>query len=151
MRNRICFSSGVFLLGSVFLIFSVGGISARGEQKPLPARQAYSLARETAVQGTVVSYTAASKTPPLGAHVVVQTASGLVDVHAGSDAFLRANHFTLVAGESVRIIGETLPNSQGTVFVARVIQKGNQSLAVRSATGALLRPAPEQTQPGGAR
>jgi len=139
MRKESRFLPGV-LLGSLFLVLLSVGMGAVGEQKPLPSRQAYSLARETALEGPVISYTAASNAPPLGAHVTVQTASGPVDVHVGSDRFLQANHFTLAAGDGVRIVGETLPYGQGTIFVARVIQKGSQSLAVRSATGALLRP-----------
>jgi hypothetical protein len=153
MRKRGGFLSGVFLLGNLTLILSVAGMSARGEGKPLPTRQAYSLARETALEGRVVSYMAASKTPPRGAHVMLQTASGAVDVHVGSDKLLQLNRFTLAPGDSVRILGETLPYGQGTVFVARVIQKGSQSLAVRSLNGALLRPwkAGGQTQQEGAR
>ena len=59
------------------------------QQKQVPAAQAsisYDLSRETVLEGTVLSFTSNSKIPPLGSHVTMQTASGPVDVHLGSEA-----------------------------------------------------------------
>ena len=92
------------------------------------------------MQGTVVSYNASSTVAPLGPHVIVQTSSGTLDVHLGNAKLLETNHFTLAAGNSVRILGENLPYGDRTQFVARIIQKGNQSLVLRSVRGFPLRP-----------
>jgi hypothetical protein len=102
----------------------------------------YQLSREVSVQGTVVQFTADSATPPLGAHVVVRTLAGAtVDVHLGDARFLQAEHMSIAAGDNIRIIGETLPYGSGTVFFARLVQKGTQVVAVRSTTGMPLWPA----------
>ena len=61
-----------------------------------------------------------------------------------SAKLLQANHFTLAAGDSVRIVGESLPFGGGSQFFARIIQKGNQSVALRSARGFPLRPSGKQ-------
>ena len=99
---------------------------------------AYDAIRETVVEGRVLSYTSESATPPIGAHFVLQTAASAIDVHLGSASFLQASHFSLAEGDSVRVVGASCATRQGTVFLARAIQKGGQSLVVRTANGALL-------------
>jgi hypothetical protein len=99
---------------------------------------AYSVARENVLQGTVVSYTDSSSVPPLGAHVKVQTSSGIVDVHIGNGKLLTANHVALAAGDAVKITGENVAYGQSTVYVARVIQKGSQTVTLRSLHGTPL-------------
>jgi hypothetical protein len=146
----------VFILLSGALILSAG---ANGQQKAsttAPSSRAYELSREVSLQGTVVEYRAASSTPPLGAHVSLQTASGIVDVHLGNPQLLTANHFSLAPGDTVRIIGENLNGAQGNQFVARILQKGTQAIAVRSLEGIPLKPghasgAQAQKQQGGVR
>ena len=66
---------------------------------------AYDATQETVLEGTVLSYTEESATPPIGAHFVLQTAAGAIDVHLGAASFLQANHFSLTKGDSVRVVG----------------------------------------------
>jgi hypothetical protein len=117
--------------------------SAGAQQKAATSWQhsrGYDLSREVSLQGTVVGYRPSSLAPPLGAHVMLQTSSGVIDVHLGDPRMLAANHFSLTPGDAVRIIGENLNQSQGTQFVARILQKGTQALEVRSLQGIPLRP-----------
>src|SRR5271168_5097884 len=60
---------------------------------------AYSVARETTLQGKVVAYSATSSIAPMGAHVQVQTAAGVVDVHLGNAHLLTNNHLALEPGD----------------------------------------------------
>jgi hypothetical protein len=138
------------------LLLSVGAGAQQKAKSPLQHARGYDLGREVSLQGTVVEYRALSTIPPLGAHVTVQTSSGIVDVHLGNAQMLAANHFSLAPGDAVRIIGEDLNESQGTQFVARILQKGAQALAVRSLQGIPLKPgraaangAQTHTQQGG--
>ena len=131
---------GAWLAGAVLLSVVA---SAQTQQKPQisgPSNRAYDVGRETALEGKVVQYTEASTAPPLGAHVTVQTGTGVVDVHLGNAHLLTANHLTLSSGDTVRIVGENLAYGNGTQFVARVVQKGNQVLTVRSMRGFPLSP-----------
>jgi hypothetical protein len=73
--------------------------------------------------------------------LLLQTSSGQVDVHLGNAKVLQANHFELNAGDSVRIIGEDLALGNGTIFAARIVQKGTQAVAVRNTKGFLTSPA----------
>ena len=111
---------------------------AAAQQKPAPAPQgslAYDLSRETLVQGTVISYTAASSAAPIGPHASIQTASGIVDVHLGSATVMKQNDVFLQAGDSVKIAGVSQTFGGSTIFVARVLQKGSQTVTLRNLNG----------------
>jgi hypothetical protein len=124
----------VFFIAGVLVFVASAGAQQKTESSPQRVN-AYDVARETVLQGTVIAYSASSSAPPIGAHVTVQTSLGIVDVHIGNGRLLTANHLTLGAGDTIRITGESLPFGQTTVFAARVIQKGSQSVAVRSQHG----------------
>lgn len=119
-------------------------ISANAQQaKPSDAQllHSYNATREVSLVGTVVKYETSSTVPPIGAHVTMQTASGQVDVHLGNAKVLDASHFTLSAGDNVRVVGEPMSLGEGTYFAARIVQKGTQAVAVRNAKGFPLSPA----------
>jgi hypothetical protein len=82
--------------------------------------------------------------------VTLQTSSGVLDVHLGSARLLENNHFTLAAGDRVRVVGESVPVGSGTQFLARLIQKGDQVVLVRSPQGFPLRPAAKSGDAKGA-
>jgi hypothetical protein len=129
-------------IGAVIAL--VLGVAARGQQIQLSAGHrdgaAYDVTRESVISGKVVQYSSASTTPPLGAHISLQTGSGTIEVHAGNAKLIQASNISLQAGDSVSITGETVPFGNGSVFVARVIQKGSQSVTVRSKNGVPLLP-----------
>ena len=135
LTNRI--KIGILALSlSLAFCFSAGAQQAK--QPDLQRLQSYDLSREGSLLGTVVKYDTASTVPPLGAHVLIQTASGQVDVHLGNPRVLQAHHFDLNAGDSVRIVGETMALGDATFFAARIVQKGTQAVAVRNTKGFLL-------------
>jgi hypothetical protein len=120
------------------------GVVARGRQIPQIAGHrsgaAYDVARESVISGKIVQYSAASTTAPLGAHISLQTSSGTIEVHAGNANLIEASHVSLQAGDSLSITGETVAFGNSSVFVARIIQKGSQSVTVRSKNGVPLLP-----------
>ena len=119
--------------------------SAQSAQPDLRLR-VYELSREVSVTGAVVKFDSASSSLPMGAHVLLQTASGPLDVHLGNAKVLQANYLELNPGDNVRIVGETLALGDGTYFAARIVQKGTQAVAVRNARGMPLTPASTLTQ-----
>jgi hypothetical protein len=136
IRVRIAgfFSALLLLLGNAVWAQQLGDRPRQAATRTL----AYDATQETVVEGTVLSYTAESATPPVGAHIVLQTAAGAIDVHLGAASFLQANHFALAKGDSVRVVGVSSATRQATVFLVRVIQKAGQSLVLRTANGAPL-------------
>jgi hypothetical protein len=129
---RIAWLAGALVLPGI--------ASAQQKTAVIQTSRAYDVSREVTVQGTVSSFTESASTPPLGAHVVVQAASGPVDVHLGDAKLLQAKHITLSVGDSVRIIGENLPYGNGTQFFARILQKGTQAVALRGVHALPVRP-----------
>jgi len=120
------------------------GVAAQGQQIQQTASHrvgaAYDIARESVISGKIVQYSSASTTQPFGAHISLQTASGTIDVHAGNAKVIQARNLSLQAGDTVSITGETVPFGGASVFVARIIQKGSQSVTVRSKNGVPLLP-----------
>jgi hypothetical protein len=131
---------GILALGIVL----GSGLSAYAQQTSQPDVQqlhSYNVSRESFLVGTVVKFTTASETPPMGAHVILQTSSGQIDVHLGNAKVLQAAHLELNPGDSVRIVGEQLTLGDSTYFAARIVQKGTQAVAVRNTKGFLTTPA----------
>jgi hypothetical protein len=124
-------------------------LSAAAQQTASSSAQrfdSYTVSREVSLIGTVIKYDAASSTPPIGAHVLLQTSSGQVDVHLGNGKLLEASHLALNAGDNVRIVGENLAYGSGAFFAARIVQKGTQAVAVRNINGFPLTPSSVLTQ-----
>ena len=147
LKIRLFFGSAV-LAGA---LLSVSFAGAQQQQAAVAqANATYDASRETTLVGKVLSYTTESSVPPIGAHVTIQTAYGPVDVHIGSAKLLEQNHFTLAAGDSVRITGEVISIGQSNTFAARIIENGTQSVTVRNSKGQILQ-MPAVHAPRGAR
>src|SRR5215475_4568828 len=121
---------------AAIVLAAAGAVQA--QTAPQAESSVYQVGREVTVVGTVSSVVENSKTGPLGTHVMVQSASGLVDVHVGSAKYLQLNKLNLKTGDSVRILGENFMVGTDTVFYARIVQDGTAAIAVRSPKGAPL-------------
>lgn len=138
-------AAGLILLTVVGVVCLCGALAARAQERKATAatRQAtilarpmgYVASRETVVQGTIVKFEESSKTAPIGAHAKVQTATGIVDVHLGPASYLRTSHFSLASGDAVRITGSQATTRQGSVLLARTVQRGSDTITVRSPSG----------------
>jgi hypothetical protein len=136
--------AALMLLSALALCLS----AAAQQSAPAVAQrlQSYDVSREVFLVGAVVKFDPASATPPIGAHVLLQTPSGQVDVHLGNAQLLKANHLELNAGDNVRIVGESLASGDTSIFAARIVQKGAQAVAVRNNRGFLLTSASSMSQ-----
>ena len=144
-------SLGFHWIVAVLVIFVCAGSASA--QRPganaaaaKPAAGAYDVSKDVSVQGTVVKYTENSQTQPIGAHVLLQTSSGNVDVHLGDARLLHLAKLTIAQGTNLRVIGQTGTGQMGTagqnpIFFARLVQVGTQLVAVRSNHGLPLSPA----------
>ena len=125
---------------TVLAIFSCAGLALA--QRPganavaaKPAAGTYDISKDVSIQGTVVNYTENSQTPPIGTHVLLQTASGNVDVHLGDARLVHLAKLNITQGTNVRFIGQMRTMGQNSVFLARLVQVGTQLVAVRSNHG----------------
>jgi len=135
-----------WMRASAFAACGVLALSIVGQGQQIPqiaghrSGAAYDVARESVISGKIVQYSSASTNAPLGAHIFLQTASGTIEVHTGNARVIQASNISLQAGDSVSVTGENVPFGNGSVFVARIIQKGSQSVTVRSKNGVPLLP-----------
>lgn len=97
--------------------------------------QSYSPSREVSLMGTVVKYDPGSTAAPMGAHVLLQTSAGQVDVHLGNARLLQSGNLQLNSGDNLRIVGETVALGDISFFAARNVQKGTQAVLLRSRLG----------------
>lgn len=139
--NATIRSKTAILAFAVALGFCAVANAQEAKQADTQQLRSYSVARESSVIGTVVKFDSASSTLPIGAHVIIKTSAGQMDVHLGNAKVLKAAKLELNPGDSVRILGEPLALGDTTYFAARVVQKGAQTVAVRNAKGALTTPA----------
>jgi|SRR5580765_4533216 len=100
-----------------------------------PAPGAYNIANDISIQGTVLSYTENSSSPPIGVHVQLQTSSGNVEVHLGDARLLHLAKFTIAPGASIRLVGQSRTVGSNAIFFARLVQSGTQVLRVRTDHG----------------
>lgn len=133
--------TSLMLLLVCALAICLSALAQQSTQSAVRLPATYDVSREGSLVGTVVRFDAASATPPIGAHLLLQTASGQVDVHLGNAKLLQASHLELNSGDSVRIVGENLSLGDTTFFAARIVQKGTQAVAVRNSKGFALTPA----------
>jgi len=124
-----------FLVTGGLCLSLLPAVATHAQQTTSSVKATYDSGREVNLVGTVSSFVPNSEAGPLGAHVLVHTASGIVDVHVGTVNFLELNHLTLNSGDRVRIIGENVTIGGNTAFLARIIQKGTQAVAVRTPQG----------------
>jgi hypothetical protein len=116
-------------------------LAQRPNARPVAATSGgYNIANDSSLQGTVLSYTENSSTPPLGTHVLLQTSAGNVEVHLGDARLLHQAKLSLAQGMSVRFVGQSQTVGNNTVFLARLVQVGSQVVAVRSNHGLPLTP-----------
>lgn len=140
--------AGLLVCAASFLAGNAAAQRAQGAKASTRA-PAYNLARESTVVGTVTKFTASSEAPPIGAHVLLATAAGPVDVHLGDARFLKLNNLTITEGATLRVLGQNATSAGRSIFLARVVQQGTQALRVRSNngipfSGAGLRASPAQ-------
>jgi hypothetical protein len=139
MKSTIRITSFALLLVCA-LVICLAALAQQSNQSGVRLPATYDVSREGSLVGTVVKFDPASATPPIGAHLLLQTSSGQVDVHLGNARLLQASHLDLNDGDTVRIVGENLSLGDTTFFAARIVQKGTQAVAVRNLKGFALAP-----------
>src|SRR5258708_23508534 len=113
--NRI--RLGILALGIVL----GSSLSSQAQQTTQPDTQqlrSYNVSRESFLLGTVVKFATASDTPPMGAHVILQTSSGQIDVHLGNPRVLKAAGLELNPCDGLRIVCNLLASAATTYFPA---------------------------------
>jgi len=105
----------------------------------------YDVSREVTIKGTVLSLIKESSAERIpGAHLMVATAAGEVDVSLGRSAMQGRGALTIHGGEYLEVTGETMTLKGVAVFVARTVKVGEQVYLIRNEHGIGISPQARQ-------
>jgi len=112
-------------------------------QQPLPAQGAalYDPAKETVIKGTVTEvsdFACPVSEGEIGAHLMLQTASGVVQVHLAPARIMRGQKLSFARGDQLEVVGSHVRMFGQSDLIAREITRGNETLVFRDPKGKLL-------------
>jgi len=99
----------------------------------------YDLAKEIQVQGTLEGIEPASTNLPIGTHILIQTAQGIVDAHLGNGRAASPNYLDLLTGESVTVRGMIESAGGKDIVLARILGTPNHVFILRDQYGIPVR------------
>jgi len=115
----------------------------------------YDITKEVRVEGTIQKIDADSVNAPIGTHVLIQTAQGVVDAHLGSGAAAKPTYLGISAGDEVALVGMMQKLDGNQVLLARLLTTSDHIFVLRNehgipARGVAIRSSQEsQTEKGG--
>lgn len=97
----------------------------------------YDVTAETTVTGTIDDVRTIEPAGGAigGVHLIVNTPSGLTEVHVGPAWFVSSKNITFAKDDTVTIVGSSTKMAGKDVVIAREITKGSQTLTLRDAKG----------------
>ncbi len=103
------------------------------------ASPTYDLSKEIKIDGTIDKIETNSSGGPIGTHLLVISAQGVVDVHLGASAAVTAKNLGLTVGESIHVTGMMASLSGNSVLLARILTTSNHIYMLRNEHGAPIR------------
>ncbi|MGH9747916.1 MAG: hypothetical protein ACRD59_17615 [Candidatus Acidiferrales bacterium] len=100
---------------------------------------AYDLNKEIKIQGTIEKIQSSANGGPAGAHLLVSTAQGMIDVHLGASAAVSAKNLGLTTGENIDVTGMMATMGGNSVMLARILTTSNHIYMLRNEHGAPVR------------
>lgn len=103
---------------------------------------AYNLAKEVKIQGTIQRIDLAVPTGPMGTHIFIQTAQGIVDAHLGHGHAAKPEYLGVFEGQSVTVVGMMENFGASNVLVVRLLQTPTRIFVLRNEQGIPVRAIP---------
>ncbi len=132
--RKILLSCG---LATILLPLITNAQSAATE--PGMASPVYDLNKEVKIDGTIDKIETNSNSGPMGTHLLVISAQGVVDVHLGASAAVSAKNLGLTVGESVHVTGMMANVRGNSMLLARILTTSNHIYMLRNEHGAPIR------------
>jgi len=132
VRKFICSFGLAIILLSAFLPSTTNAQSAAtnsGLSAPV-----YDVSKEIKIDGTIDKIENAS-VGPMGTHLLVITAQGVVDVHLGASTATSAKNLGLSVGQSIHVTGMMATISGNSVLLARILTTSDHIYVLRNERG----------------
>jgi hypothetical protein len=102
----------------------------------------YDVTKEVKVQGTIQKIDDFGASGPIGTHIMVQTAQGVVDAHLGFGAASKPEYLGIAEGQSVTLTGMMQTFGDTNVLMARILTTSNHIFVLRNEHGIPVRALP---------
>ena len=99
----------------------------------------YDVNKEIKIDGTIDKIETNSSGGPIGTHLLVISAQGVVDVHLGASMAVTAKNLGLSVGESIHVTGMMANVGGNSVLLARILTTSNHIYMLRNEHGAPIR------------
>jgi|GEM_PF-1416007 len=142
MTSRYRHSLPFFIVATAVLLVGAGVAQAQtrsSRSKTNTMVPVYDMAKEVKVQGTIAKIDGFGASGPIGTHILIQTADGLVDAHLGFGPASSPKQLGLFVGQSVAVVGmmETVGNT--SVLMARILTTPSHIFVLRNEHGLPIR------------
>jgi hypothetical protein len=122
---------------TILLPFITNAQSAANESAM--ASPVYDLNKEIKIDGTIDKIETNSSGGPIGTHLLVISAQGVIDVHLGASAAVSAKNLGLSVGQSIHVTGMVASFGGNSVLLARILTTSNHIYMLRNEHGAPVR------------
>ena len=133
VRNLLLSSA----LATILLPFITNAQSAANESAM--ASPVYDLNKEIKIDGTIDKIETNTSGGPIGTHLLVISAQGVVDVHLGASLAVTAKNLGLSVGESIHVTGMMANVGGNSVLLARILTTSNHIYMLRNEHGTPIR------------
>lgn len=99
------------------------------------AMTAYDLSKEIVVQGNIQKIDPAGNHAPMGAHLLVETSTGVVDAHLGALNAASLKLLGLYNGEAVSLTGIMQTENGNSILLVRILNAAGHDFTLRSKNG----------------
>jgi hypothetical protein len=99
----------------------------------------YDVNKEIKIDGTIDKIETNTSGGPIGTHLLVISAQGIVDVHLGASMAVTAKNLGLSVGENIHVTGMMANVGANSVLLARILTTSNHIYMLRNEHGAPIR------------
>lgn len=102
----------------------------------------YDVTKEVKIEGTIQKIDASGTAGPIGTHILIQTAQGVVDAHLGFGSAAKPARLGISQGQSVTVTGMMQNFGGANVLMARILTTPNHIFVLRNEHGIPVRGVP---------
>lgn len=135
------------ILGAIAAVAVIGGLlwvtGTMKFERPVTAQGAalYNRATETTVKGVVRElrdFDCPVSEGEIGSHLMLMTANGALQIHLAPARILRSHQMRFAPGDQLEVVGSALRIGGKEGMIAREVNRGNESFALRDPDGRLM-------------
>lgn len=141
-RCRRSLPSAIFASALILSASAAGSLAAQTTPSPTTRNTmvtAYDMSKEVKVQGVIEKINGFGNDGPIGTHILIQTASGVIDAHLGFGSAASSKNLGISVGQNVTVVGMMETVGSGSVLMARILTTPSRVIVLRNEHGIPVR------------